>query len=404
MKILLLHDYGTATGGAELQMLSLRQGLLDRGHQVRLFSSSAKLVNDYPLLADYTCFGTTSKLQVLTQTANFSAYFKLRQAIRSFQPDVVHIRMFLWQLSPLILPLLRDIPCIYQTAIYKAICPAGTNILPDGSPCRSTPGRVCLASGCLTPKTWAVLMLQWRLWEQWRTAIDRIVALSHGMKRELELAGLTPVDTIHNGVASRSQRLPLQEPPTVAYAGRLVSEKGVDILLKAFATVRVHCPNARLLIAGQGQEAAALRRLASQLGIADSVQWLGHISRSELENSFDQAWVQVIPSLWAEPFGNVTTEAMMRGTAVVASAIGAQPEIIVDGETGFLVSPGDVSALSKSLVQLLSDKDLAEKMGALGRHRALQEFSDSSRTSAFVKLYKEVQREYSVSHPSKVKI
>ncbi|NEQ25167.1 MAG: glycosyltransferase, partial [Microcoleus sp. SIO2G3] len=127
MKILLLHDYGTATGGAELQMLSLRQGLRDRGHEVRLLASRAQVVNS-PLMSEYTCFGTTSKMQVLSQVANPSAYLTLRQALHDFEPDVVHVRMFMWQLSPLILPLLRDRPCLYQTAVYKAICPLGTKV------------------------------------------------------------------------------------------------------------------------------------------------------------------------------------------------------------------------------------------------------------------------------------
>ena len=107
MKILLIHDLGTATGGAELQMLSLRQGLRDLGHDVRLFSSLATPVKNSQLLADYSCFGTNSLLQVLSQTINPSAYFKLRQILREFKPDVVHVRMFMWQMSPAILPLLK---------------------------------------------------------------------------------------------------------------------------------------------------------------------------------------------------------------------------------------------------------------------------------------------------------
>ncbi|QYO65091.1 glycosyltransferase [Leptolyngbya sp. 7M] len=144
MRILLLHDYGTATGGAELQMLSLRRGLRERGHEVRLLTSRAQIVANSPLLADYNCFGTTGKLQVLSQTINPSAYWALRRALEEFQPDVVHVRMFMWQLSPLILPLLKNIPCLYQTAVYKAICPLGTKVLPDGRACSFTAGRACL--------------------------------------------------------------------------------------------------------------------------------------------------------------------------------------------------------------------------------------------------------------------
>ena len=402
MKILLLHDYGTATGGAELQMLALRQGLIDRGHQVRLFASNAKPVEGYPQLADDVCFGTNSNLQVLTQTANLSAYWQLRQVLYSFRPDVVHIRMFLWQLSPLILPLLKGIPCIYQTAVYKAICPAGTNLLPDGSRCRSLPGRVCLSSGCLTPKTWLVLMVQWQLWQRWRFAIDRVVALSHAMKAELEQAGLSSVEVIHNGVPVREQRPPLSGPPTVAYAGRLVPEKGIQVLMRAFAIATARIPQARLLIAGQGKSEPDLRDLAIQLGVADNITWLGHLSRPELEQQFEQAWVQVVPSLWSEPFGNVTTEAMMRGTAVIVSAVGAQPEIIEPNVTGFLVPPGDVAAMAANLTPLLLNRNLAESMGQSGRTRALTYFSENARTEKFIALYQQVQATYTPStmvHP-----
>ncbi|HZG40545.1 MAG TPA: glycosyltransferase family 4 protein [Nodosilinea sp.] len=397
MKILLLHDYGTASGGAELQMLSLRQGLSDRGHQVRLFASGAMPVAGHAQLADDTCFGTTTRLQVLTQTVNPSAYWRLRRVLREFQPDVVHIRMFLWQLSPLILPLLQAVPCVYQTAVYKAICPAGTKVLPDGSPCQVAPGRVCLTTGCLTPQTWAVLMVQHQLWQRWRSAIDRVVALSQGMKTQLEQAGLSPVEVIYNGVSVRDLRPALQGPPTVAFAGRLVLEKGVDVLLKAFAIARSQVPTAQLLIAGQGPESEALKAQAQLLGLGESVTWLGHLERSQMETHFDRAWVQAVPSQWEEPFGNVTTEAMMRGTAVVASAVGAQPEIIHADCTGFLVPPGDIEAWVDRLTRLLQNRELAETMGRAGRDRAVTYFSEEKRTEQFLSLYQRLQTQASQS-------
>ncbi|AFY59214.1 glycosyltransferase [Rivularia sp. PCC 7116] len=395
MKILLLNDVGTATGGAETQMLSLRDNLRSLSHDVRLFSSEAKPVADSPLLSEYSCFGTNSLFQVVSQTANISAYLNLRRVLDEFQPDVVHVRMFMWQLSPLILPLLEEVPCLYQTAVYKAICPMGTKLLPDGSPCRYTAGKACLHHGCLTPQSWVMYMLQRQLWLHWRHAFDAVVALSHAMKANLEAEGIKPVKVVHNGVRKRPQRPPLSEPPTVAFAGRLVSEKGIDVLLKAFARVKQRIPLAELVIAGQGVEFDNLKLLAEQLKATKSVKWLGHISRQELEQHFDLAWVQVIPSLWAEPFGNVTTEAMMRGTAVIASATGAQPEIVSNNKTGFLVPPGDVDALADALLKLLSNRELAEAMGEAGRERAMQEFSEEQRTQSFLDIYQEISVESS---------
>ncbi len=364
MKILLIHDIGTATGGAELQMLSLRQGLRDLGHDARLFSSLATPVEDSELMADYSCFGSNTLLQVLSQTINLSAYLKLRQIIQEFRPDVVHVRMFMWQMSPAILPLLKDIPCIYQTAVYKAICPAGTKVLPDGSDCHSSPGKVCLSSGCLTPQSWAVLMVQHKLWSSWRSAFDVVVALSQGMKTKLESAGIKPVEVVYNGVPVKEEQLPLRETPTVVYAGRLVPEKGVDILLQAFAKTIKQVPQSRLLIAGDGGEKDNLKILTQNLGIADAVTWLGYLPQSEMEQHFAGAWVQVVPSQWAEPFGNVTTEAMMRGTAVIASAVGAQPEIVVDRETGFLISsPSNVDVWATTFDSVIIRPTISHKNG-----------------------------------------
>jgi len=396
MKILTIHDIGTATGGAELQMLSLRQGLRDLGHDVRLFSSSATPVADSKIEADYSCFGTNSLFQVISQTANLSAYLKLREILAEFKPDVVHIRMFLWQMSPLILPLLRDIPCIYQTAVYKAICPAGHKVLPDGSACQNEPGIACLSNKCLTPQTWATLMVQQKLWSAWRDAIDVVVALSQGMKTQLEAAGIEPVEVVYNGVPIKPQSTSLKEVPTVVYAGRLVAEKGVDVLLSAFARAGEKVPDARLLIAGDGVEQENLLTLCRELNITNAVEWLGYLPQAEMEQHFAGAWVQAVPSQWAEPFGNVTTEAMMRGTAVIVSAVGAQPEIIVSDRTGFSITDySNVDDWTTKLVTLLSDRALAMEMGQAGRDRALAKFSESQRNQKFLEIYRRLQHRYS---------
>lgn len=404
MKILLLNDFGTATGGAELQILSLRQGLRERGHEVRLLSSSISPVANTEILSDYRCFGTDTKFQVLSQTVNPSAYLCLRQILHEFKPDVVHVRIFMGQLSPLILPLLKDVPCLYQAAMYRAICPTGKKILPNGSPCQDKAGLACLRQGCLTPQSWFVLMIQRQLWQRWQKAFDLVVALSYGMKDKLEAEGIKPVQVVHNGVPERSSRPPLNVPPTVAFAGRLSLEKGISVLLKAFAQVLAQVPDARLLIAGQGNEKTELLSLAEELGISKKIIWLGHLSRTELENHFDSAWVQVVPSLWDEPFGNVTTEAMMRGTAVIASAVGAQPEIVEEGVSGFLVPPNDVAALASALVRLLSDLALAEKIGQAGRQRALNHFSENRRTEHFLELYQKLYAAYQIKKQCEAKI
>ena len=96
----------------------------------------------------------------LVEAANVSAFLALRRALAEFLPDVVHVRMFLTQLSPLILPLLRGVPSLYHAAIYESVCPMGTKLLPDRSACGVRAGRVCLREGCAPFRAWLPQMAQ----------------------------------------------------------------------------------------------------------------------------------------------------------------------------------------------------------------------------------------------------
>ena len=369
MNILLINDFGAANGGAELQMLALRSGLRARGHAVRLLASDAALVPGLRNEADRVCRGAASA----TQFANPFAWSAVRDELARHPPDVVHIRMFLWQMSPLILPALRAVPTLFQAAIYKAICPSGLKLLPDGTPCTVSPGTVCRREGCVDARSWVAAMTQLALLRRWRGNIDRVAALSTGMARLMEAEGWTGVEVMGNGVDARAARPPLGDVPLVAFAGRLVREKGVATLIAAFERVAARLPSARLLIAGTGPLEAEVRARAAGLG--ERVAFCGHVSRDVMEQMFDDAWVQVVPSLWHEPFGNVSTEAMMRGTAVVASDVGGQSDIVRDGQTGYLVPPGDAEVLAERLLRVLSDRDHAEALGAEGRRVAQAEYS-----------------------------
>ncbi len=387
LNILLVNDYGRPSGGAELQMIAIRDGLRARGHKVRLFTSDAELVPGYPLVADVACRGRTGQGQVLSQVVNLSASRALRQELRANPPDVVHVRMFLWQLSPLILRALARVPVLFQAAVYKAVCPNGMKLLPDGTPCTYKAGRPCLSSGCVAPLTWAATMAQLALVRHLRGNIDIASALSRRMADIFTDDGWPDVRVLPNGVDPQPMRPPLGLVPVVAYAGRLSREKGVATLIEAFLRLSLQNPTAQLLIAGSGPEEPALRTLAAPLG--DRVRFLGHLTRDAMERAFSDAWVQVVPSLWHEPFGNVTTEAMMRGTAVIASDVGGQSDILRHDETGFLVPPGDAARLAGALEQIITDRDRAERLGRAGRDVALRLYSREASIDRLIDVYGE---------------
>ncbi|MGH7555365.1 MAG: glycosyltransferase, partial [Longimicrobiales bacterium] len=245
MRILLVNDYGTATGGAEVLFLLLRRLLRERGHAVRLFSSSARPLGA-PCEADDTCFGTTTTARTTLQAANPWAAARIGDVLRDFRPDVVHVGVFLTQLSPSILPRLRDIPALFHVHWYRAVCPLGTKRLPNARDCNEPWGTACLRNGCLTLRAWLPMMAQRQLWHRYRDVFDRTIACGDAVRRRLEEAGFPNIEVVPNCVAPRQQRPALQDPPTAAFSGRLVAEKGVDVLVDAFSQVVRELPGARL--------------------------------------------------------------------------------------------------------------------------------------------------------------
>jgi glycosyltransferase involved in cell wall biosynthesis len=387
MKVLLVSDYAPRFGGAEQLLFRFRDMLCQRGHDARVFTSSA----GGPAGADYTCAGTLGPFRTLLQSANPDAALRLRRVLREFRPDVVTVKLFLTQLSPLILPVLRDVPSVYHAVWYRAVCPIGTKLLPDRTPCREPHGVACLRNGCVPARDWLPLAAQMALLRRWRQVFRRVVANSEATRAALESGGIAPVDVITNGVPVLAQRPRLAGPPVAAFAGRLVPEKGADVLVRAFARVHAALPHARLLIAGDGPERGRLLRLIAELGLERSVALPGHLPRATLDQQLDAAWVQAVPSVWAEPFGFTTAEAMMRGTAVIATATGASPTMVEGERTGVLVPALDEERLAAALLRLLTDRDLAERMGAAGRKRALAEFSDERFTDRFLELLESIR-------------
>lgn len=360
MRILLVNDYAGPLGGAEIQTLALREELRGRGHDVRLFASTAG--GGEP---DYACRGTLSRWRTSLQCANPWARRALRRALAEFRPDVVHVRLYLTQLSPLILPELRRVPSLYHAVWYRAVCPLGTKLLPDGRTCREPAGLACRRNRCLPRRDWAPLMLQRRLTRRWHGVFDRVVAISDAVARRLEEDGLEVTDVLPNGVVARPPRPPLADPPTVAFAGRLTPEKGADVLVRAFAEAAV--PGARLLIAGEGPERPRLERLAREAGLDGRVAFLGRVAPAEVEQGLNGAWAQAVPSRWEEPFGNAAAEALARGTALVASENAGAAAFVEDGRSALLVPPGDAGALGAAVRRVLGDRELAERLGRAGQ-------------------------------------
>ncbi|HZS25115.1 MAG TPA: glycosyltransferase [Gaiellaceae bacterium] len=214
------------------------------------------------------------------------------------------------------------------------------------------------------------------------------IAISRGLARYLEEVEGFADDTfeiVHYGIDPDGEPSGYSgDVRRLLCVGRLIPIKGHIVLLRAFAEARQQLPSLELEVAGRGPLEPALRALALELGIADSVRFLGHVS--PIQAAIERAAVVVVPSM-GEGFGMVALESMERARPVIAAAIGGLGELVRDGETGVLVPPGEADSLRDAIVRVAGDLDLARRMGEAGRRRALSRFLQSFCTERTELLY-----------------
>lgn len=168
--------------------------------------------------------------------------------------------------------------------------------------------------------------------------------------------------------------------------GRLVGYKGQRHAVAALQKL----PEAELWLVGQGPLEAALRQQAAELGVADRLRFFGDVADVELPRFYHACDLFVFPSETPnEAFGLVQVEAMACGKPVVACNLrSGVPYVCRDGETGLLVPPGDSSRLAEAIQRLLSDKELAQRLGARAEARARQEFEESVMVERYMDLFR----------------
>ena len=191
---------------------------------------------------------------------------------------------------------------------------------------------------------------------------------------------------IHNGVAlDRPRRRPAPPggPLRLLSVGRLRAPKDFITLVRAVAALPPG--TARLRVAGDGPDGAALEAEVARLGLGDAVELLG--TRPDVDELLADSDVFVLSSD-SEGFPMSVVEAMAAGVAVVASAVGGVPEAVADGETGLLVPPRDIAALARALGGLAGDPARVAAIGAAGRRRAEERFDIAAFQRAHVELYR----------------
>jgi len=210
-----------------------------------------------------------------------------------------------------------------------------------------------------------------RLW-------NRIIPVSHAVERRLAENGVPPGQMVVAKAGSpaptlKSARADVRDDLMIAdhqFAlgsfGRLVPEKGVEVLLGALPELS----GVRVCVFGSGPSEIALKQLADERKLQPRVTFHGQVA--DVADAMASMDAVVIPSTWEEPFPYAALEAMALGRPIIASRIGGLPEVVQEGVTGTLFNPGDSADLAGAIGRLMADRQAAEAMGRRGRelHRA----------------------------------
>ena len=242
---------------------------------------------------------------------------------------------------------------------------------------------------------------------------DRVIAVSQAVKEHLVEQGLPAhkIRVVYNGIdLSRFAPPPdLSAAKTaiglpgaalvVGVVAHLSPKKGHRWFLEAVAPLLAEWPDLRILLLGEGAERAALEKQARALGMGERVHFSGF--HPDVVPQMAALDALVLPAIDKEGFGRVLVEAGAMGKPVIGTDVGGIGEVIVPGQTGFVVAPRDAAALRNALGALLGDPQLRQKMGEAGRARALNDFSEKRMVEETERVYRELLSEYEAraSHP-----
>jgi glycosyltransferase involved in cell wall biosynthesis len=194
-----------------------------------------------------------------------------------------------------------------------------------------------------------------------------------------------PVDVTGFVEGARTAKL---DPPRLLYAGNLVPSKGVDVLLRAVAELARRGVACQLKILGEGPARPALDSLARELGIASRIVWSPFVPQTRMPSEYGASTVTVLPTRGhAEGLGLTLVEALLASSAVVGTAAGGIPEVVIHEQTGLIARDGDPADLATQLQRLLTDAPLRERLARQGKEHVLRTYAPQAAIDRFLEIY-----------------
>jgi glycosyltransferase involved in cell wall biosynthesis len=385
MKILIYsRAFAPSVGGIETFVMLLARALADREQEAEKVGERPRTVT-VVTQTPRRDFDDASLPFRVVRCAKFGALWRLLGGA-----DVIHLAGP--ALAALALAILRRKPVVIEHHGFQTICPNGQLLYePTRMPC---PGHFmahryyeCLRCNAPKGKLRSLTML---LLTFARRQLCRLAAVNIAPTRWLKSAlGLPRTAVIYHAVERhQDDGATLSRPsypPTFAFMGRLVSTKGVSVLLEAANQLKKKGWAFQVKVLGDGPERHALEAKVDSLGLRDCVDFRGYVPQSSLEEDLAGVAAVVMPSLAGEVFGLVAAEQMARGRLLIASDVGGLGEVV--GDAGLKVAAGDVTALAERMEKVLQAPSLTTELGQRARERALSLFCEQRMVAEHVAAY-----------------
>lgn len=369
MKILMVNKFLYPNGGSETYMFKLGEQLTKAGHQVEYFGMEhegrcvSNSADAYTEDMDFHNSGALQKIKMSLKTIySKEARQKIRLVLDKFQPDIVHLNNFNYQLTPSIILEIRQwekesgkkVKIIYTAHDYQLICPNHTMYNRDeiceacigGKFINCTKGK-CVHGSSLKSLIGTIEAEYWNRKNVY-SQIDKVICCSAFMKKKLDTNPVfrNKTITLHNFVDEVEEK-ETQKKDYILYFGRFAKEKGIETLTGA-SKIKFVC-------AGSGP-------MEDTVNQSPNLENIGFKTGTELETLIREAKCTVYPSIWYENCPFSVMESIMYGTPVVASEIGGIPELIENQKTGILFEAGNVKEFENAINSILSDKTKADEM------------------------------------------
>ncbi|MDD3887269.1 MAG: glycosyltransferase family 4 protein [Patescibacteria group bacterium] len=404
MKIIQANKFYYLKGGAERYYFNLIKLLESKGHEVIPFAMhdeknySSKYSKYFVSNVDFEKSGHNLK-KAWRVLYSFEAKKKFEQLIKDTNPDIIHIHNIYHQISPSILTVAKKhkIPVVETLHDFKLICPNYTLYSKKElcEQCKKYRYYKCTFRKCIKNKFWQSALASKEMYFHkliriYENNVNLFLAPSKFVYNKILEFGIITAEQITilpEFVYTKNNNLQQQNQENyVLYFGRLIKEKGIKTLISAMKKVN----NLELHIAGSGPDEQEFKDLVKKENL-NNIKFLGFLDQEKLKQEIRNSLFVIHPSEVYETFGLSILENYALAKTVIASNLGALPEIVKDKQTGLLFKAGDSDDLTDKINYLANNQNLVIKMGDNAKKIVEQKYSSEVHYQQLIKIYEELK-------------